>query len=131
MEQFTDFANGTSTFGDLVRNMYHEYQHLQDGYANPQNKMEVHEDEFLSHFNTLTNTVLPPYSPYYGKVYTQLAEGYYNYIPQAVKDSDPIINNRYGNLVRSVKKQYGLDPTPNPNQKPPPKKGKISGQITY
>ena len=43
--QFNSFVKGEETFGDLVRNVYHEYQHVQNIY-NANDKMEIHEDEF-------------------------------------------------------------------------------------
>jgi RHS repeat-associated protein len=114
--QFTDFGEGKSTFGDLVRNIFHEYQHIENGYVS-NGRMEVHEDEFRAHFMTLTNKTLPAYSEQYGKDYTKSAEGYFNFIPAENKTAT--INSMYGNLVHFVKPSYGLPATANPAQLPP------------
>jgi|GEM_PF-2923123 len=117
--QFKDYAakNQTETFGDLVRNIFHEYQHLQNGYATS-GKMEYHEDEFRAHFATLNNKTLPPYSKGLGRSYALSAEGYYNLMPDASKKTDEM-TNMYGRFIHFVKPAYGLLPIANPNQWPP------------
>src|SRR5690349_6875915 len=75
--QFKDFLDGKITFGDLTRNIYHEYWHIQNGYAKATGiATSPLMDEFLSHYNTLTNTTLPQYSLAYGRTYANQAEGY-------------------------------------------------------
>ena len=112
--QFTDFSQGKTTFGDLTRNIFHEYQHILNGYAS-NGHMEAHEDEFRAHWATLSNKTLPSYSQKYGQLYTKMAEGYYNVMP----DKTPEIKNLYRNLVNFIKPSFGLPKVANPSQLPP------------
>lgn len=62
--QFDDLLSGDESFGTLVRNIYHEYQHIQNGYATGgESNMNSELDEFKANYNTLTNTNLPGYAP--------------------------------------------------------------------
>jgi len=117
--QFQDYAakTQTETFGDLVRNIFHEYQHLENGYATS-GRMDYHEDEFRAHVATLSNKTLPEYSEGLGKSYARYAEGYYNLIPDASKKTPEIVN-MYGHFVHFVKPAYGLPAIANPAQMPP------------
>jgi RHS repeat-associated protein len=119
-EQFENFANAPGTLGNLVRNIYHEYGHIQNGYAS-MGRMEWHEDEFRATYMALSNNSLPAYSYLYGKAYTKNAEGYFNMTPNQIKTQ---ILGMYNSLVQSIKPAYGLPAVANPSQLPTPTKVK-------
>jgi RHS repeat-associated protein len=126
---FDAFKNGDATFGDLVRNIYHEKVHVENAFRS-EGGMEDHEDEFRAHYATLSNTTLPPYSFAWGKAYAQKAEGYYNFIPGEVLSKSPDLRSLHGGLINRINPQYGLPAVANPNMKPPAMKDK-NGNISY
>lgn len=114
---FDDVYNLSESFNDLIREIYHEYVHVQNGYAT-HGEMNWYEDEFRAHFTALSNTSLPTYSYDRGRTYVQWAEGYYNFLPAATKN-DPLIQHMYKVLVNHFKPLYGLPAKENPKQEPP------------
>jgi hypothetical protein len=117
--QLDYFLNGEMTFGDITRNIYHEYWHLQNGYeATTSGKfMGRMMDEFLSHYNTIANTTLPQYSFLYGRTYVNAAEGYYNLLQSDEKTT--LVEAKYTNLYLNLKARYCEGPLPDPSARPP------------
>jgi RHS repeat-associated protein len=117
--QLTDFLHGKSTFGDLTRNIYHEYWHIENGYAAATSGIAMTRmlDEFISHYNTLTNKTLPQYSLPYGRFAVDAAEGYFNVLTDEEKTS--LIKAQYTNLYLNIKPRFCAGPLPNPDRRPP------------
>lgn len=126
--QFTDFLNDPErTFGDLVRNIFHEYVHVQNAYSSL-GRMEYHEDEFRAHMAALTQADLPAYSERYGQLYANEAEGYYNYSNAGTKGMADI-KNMYGRLIHFVRPMFGLPAQADSTRKPPKYRQIINGKV--
>lgn len=116
--QFTDFSDGKMEFGNLVRNIYHEYQHLQIDYAaGGSNIINYALAEFEAHYYTLANRTLPQFCTEDAQSVIKMDEGYYNVLPNNFKTST--IEYMYNRLVRDFKPSAGMNPVENPNQFPP------------
>jgi RHS repeat-associated protein len=118
-DQFDDFADpqpdeSPETFGDLVRNIYHEYTHLEDGYSvkSAGGHMSDAEYEFRGMYGGLTNTILPQYSYGFGRSYSSKTEQYYEQIPDSDKSQQ--IKSMYKYYNNTIRPKYGLKPIPDP-----------------
>lgn len=79
-----DFALGYLSYGELVRALGHEYQHVKQK-SGPTPVTDHTEREFLAYIYTLTAADLPPMTSSEVKFYQAILTGYYNQLPAAKK----------------------------------------------
>ncbi len=110
---FKSFLSNDISFGGLTRMIFHEYEHLRNKLSNP--RVEYNSDEFMAHYNTLINKVLPQQSAREMRSTIVRAEKYYNTIPAG--DRTGGINKMYYDLFCNWKPSVQLPATPDPNKK--------------
>jgi hypothetical protein len=108
------FLQGNVGFGDLVRNIYHEYEHTINAF-NAHSKMEYNEDEFRAHYAAMTNPDLPHYSIGFMRFYINQAETYYQQIP--IKNRTKELKEMYDVLEKNLRPKY-YPPESSPAAKP-------------
>jgi RHS repeat-associated protein len=117
--QFESVCAGFESYGTLVRNIYHEYLHVQLDYSS-NDSYSIEENEFRAHYGTLINQSLPGYQYGFGRTVVNWAEGYYNVIPSNLRT--PELKAMVNFLIFNIKPTFGLPPVRNLNNLAPPHK---------